>query len=87
METLRTNDLAFWDNFAGLVPVKVNGIDGTSGLASTAQQNVAFTVTKNHGPYLKGEQFTRSALWVVPMKAVRKGAYQTTIKPYLVEVA
>jgi hypothetical protein len=56
METLKINSLAFWDNFAGLVPVRVNGIDGTSGLASTAQ-NVVFTVTKNHGPYLKGEHF------------------------------
>lgn len=81
---LKPNMKAFWDTFAGLVPVHVESITGPSGLASS-QQTCLITVTSNHGPYKAGEQFERSAIWVVPPECVKRRKYSTAITPYAVE--
>ena len=83
METLKVGDLAYWDSFAGLVPCKVMSIEGTSGIASTAQR-VEFTLTAARKPYKRGELQEASALHVVPRKSVR-GQYRNRIAPYFVQ--
>ena len=84
MSRLTVDTPAVFDTFAGLIPVTIEKITGVSGFASTAQ-NVDFKIAKDHGPYKKGEEFTRSALWIVPTSALRRRHYGTTIGSYFVE--
>lgn len=70
MLTLKIGDLAYFDSFSGMIPCKVLGITGRSGIASTAQV-VAFKLTACRGAYKAGEQLECSGLHVVPRKAVR----------------
>lgn len=83
-QALRVDSLAYWDTFAGLVPVTVLSIRGKSGPACSSQR-VHFRVNADCGPYKRGEQHTRSALWIVPRFAVRRGKYSTWILPRFVE--
>jgi hypothetical protein len=82
---LQPNNPAYFDTFAGLVPVTVTRITGTPGIASTAQQ-VEFTVTKTHGPYKQGEQLKSCGLHVCPVAAIRRTQYSVRIRPYTVEI-
>lgn len=84
MITLTTGMVARFDTFAGLVPVRVLSITGTSGPCGSAQ-DVTFRVTRNGRGYRAGETFTRWALHVIPVRAVRRRRYQTTIRAYRVE--
>ena len=79
--TLRTGMKAYYDSFAGLLPVKVTRITGTSGIASTAQR-VTFQVQQTRNGYKFGEVIEASGLHVIPRKAARSGK----IRPYFVEV-
>lgn len=83
---LRKDCLAFYDSSAGLVPCKVNQIDGTSGVASTAQR-VTVTLTATRGGYMTGERITTSGLHVVPRLAVTYSNGVAKIKSYTVEAS
>ena len=75
---------ARWDSFAGLVPVRVDAIKGPAGRPGSDCE-VQFTVTEDHGCYRRGEKHQCSALWVVPLGAIRRRKYDTTIGYYSVE--
>lgn len=82
---LRSGGAAFWDTFAGLIPVQIEKITGMSGLGST-RQTVSFRVARTMGPYRAGEAFERSGLWVVPRAAVTRRGSHLGILPYFVQV-
>ena len=82
---LRVGEDALWDSLAGMVPCKVEAIEGESGRANSSQR-VTIRVTKDHGPYRADERQELSALWVVPKGAFQQREHGASIRPYEVEV-
>ena len=82
---LRSGDRAYWDTFAGMIPVKVLSISGESGAAGS-KQNVKFKLTGERGPYKRGEIHESWALHVVPRGAYFPRRYGARIGYYTVEV-
>ena len=70
---LRPGSLAFFDTFAGNIPVKVKSIagipPGSAPRRPSSSIKVTFEVTATGRGYQKGEELTRSAIWVYPRKA------------------
>ena len=88
MLTLKAGDKAYLDSFIGLIACRVVSIEGTSGIASTAQRiKVAVTGKKaeRYG-YRQGEIVERSGLSILPRGAAKFRKYGTAIVPYHVEV-
>ena len=92
MEQLKTGCDAYFDCFAGLVPVKVLSVrapkqhpvfDLVHGTARASIQVVA-EVTESMKPYCKGEVITSCAIWVVPRGAVKKNQHSWMIHSYTV---
>lgn len=85
--TLKPGALAFVDSFAGLVPCRVDSIEGADrpdNRASTSQR-ATVTVTADRGPYRVGEKLTDSVLWVIPRGAIVRRKFSSTIGAYRVE--
>jgi len=83
---LKSGMSAFWDTFAGLIPVKVLSITGDIDPRPSSKHNVKFIVTNDTGPYKKGETFDRWSLDVIPPSAVHRRQYCTTIGFYKVQI-
>ncbi len=85
---LRAGCAAYWDTFAGLVPVRVDCVTATGplGLQSrpSSDHSVRFTVTRDHGPYKAGEVHESWALDVVPPGALIRRCFDTRIGAYTV---
>lgn len=93
MATLKRGILAFYDSFAGLVPVKVLAVTAPEedpafdlgfGEARTSVR-VQCQVTEPHGPYKKDEVLNSNAMMVVPRTAILRRQYSTVIAAYAVE--
>lgn len=93
---LKTGCLAYYDSFAGLVPVKVLSVKGrpppkpgewTFDLCKgngRVSVKVMAQVTNDHSPYRKGEILESNSADVVPRSAILRYQYSTTIGLYLV---
>lgn len=78
LPTLTPGCLAYFDTFAGLIPCRVDRIEGTQrpdGIPSS-EQTAHFTLTANRGAYKRGEKLSAWVLHVVPRGAIidRRGA-------------
>jgi hypothetical protein len=73
MATLRPGSLAYFDTFTGLVPCRVDRIEGPDLFngAPSSEQIAHFTLTANRGAYKRGEKLHAWVLHVVPRDAVR----------------
>jgi hypothetical protein len=76
--TFHPGATAVWDTFTGLVPVKVLDV-----FRKIDQHwlTLKIEITRDHGPYRKGEVLESSPLWVVPPAFIRKGTYCQYIMP------
>lgn len=77
----KAGELAFFDSFAGLVPVKVTSVDKGgpfSGWSIGAPECVSATVTATRGTYKLGERLRLRATHCVPRSQVvtRSGSYR-----------
>jgi hypothetical protein len=81
---LRSGMVARYDGLRGLVCVRVLSITGTSGPCST-EQRVAFRVTREAHGWSVGDIRECFALHVIPVAAVHRRRYSTTIRRYRVE--
>lgn len=71
---VRAGELAYFDSFAGLVPVKVTSVDKPgSGTCVTGLDagRVTMRVTATRGAYKAGEEFTGATSNVIPRSHVR----------------
>lgn len=89
MLELKTGDLAYFDSFLGAIPCRVERIEGTSGLASTAQKvTIKLTASRSRcsdsSIYRVGEVIESNGLHVFPRDAHRKSKYGNRIRPYQV---
>lgn len=76
--------LAYFDTFAGLIPCRVDRIEGTQrpdGIPSS-EQTAHFTLTANRGAYKRGEKLSAWVLHVVPRKAIKVRSGQFRIGAY-----
>jgi hypothetical protein len=80
---LKSGDLAFYDAFGGLFPVKVLSVTGVSGAAGTAQR-VRVRFTARGGLYKYGEELETYGMNVVPRGALIRN--RRRIMFYRVEV-
>jgi hypothetical protein len=93
METLKTGVLAYFDSFAGLVPVKVLSVTASKekplfnlGIGSARiSTQVSARVTADLGVYRKGEVINSNSVHIVPRGAVLLTAFSSRIAPYNVE--
>ena len=85
METLTVGCKAYVDTFDGLIPCKVEAISGHSGTASSAH-TITVRLTATRKAWRKGEVIQRSALSIVPRKAVHIRSGQYRIWAYSVTV-
>ena len=91
---LKSGIKAWFDSFAGLVPVSVLAVTPPAEVplfdlvhgAARASVAVRARVTKDHGPYRKGEEITSNSLHVVPCGAIIRGQYSLGIGFYDVAV-
>lgn len=81
--SLQVNKPAYYDTFAGLVHCIVQSLSGQS-TSPTSGVKVVFKITRDHGPYKKGEVLTCSSLWVCPKQAIRQGRFSKYIRHYTV---
>ncbi len=94
LPVLKAGCNAYLDTFAGLVPCKVLEVrapvdrpehfDLGHGFASVTTTTLV-RVARDQGPYKKGEHVSSNALHTVPVRAIGKRKYQTTIGAYHVE--
>ena len=82
---LKSGSLAYVDTFSGMIPCKVLGIRGISGIASS-EQDVDVILTATRGAYKKGERLTWRGHKVVPRRAARFRKYGTRILQYHVQI-
>jgi hypothetical protein len=89
-KTLKTGCAAYFDTFAGLVPVKVLTVtapekppvfDLGHGNARVSIK-VTARVTKEHGPYKNGEVVESDSLHIVPRDAIIRHQFSSTIGVY-----
>lgn len=80
MHTLQSGISAYFDSFAGLVPVKVLSI-----LRDHSGHTAEVRVTRTVKAYKKGDVFTSETRWIVPSRAIRRRRYSTVILPYAVQ--
>lgn len=90
MSTLKTGCSAYYDSFAGLVPVEVlavtapatpPGFDLAYGNAR-ASIEVKAKVTEDFSAYKAGELLTGNSLSIVPRSAIRQRQYSSVIEGY-----
>ena len=94
MNTLKSGIKAYYDSFAGLVPVKVLTVTGPKEIPlfdlghgfARASIEVTVMVTENHGCYRKGEIIESNSLHIVPCDVIKHNKYSTTIGVYHVEI-
>lgn len=90
LPVLKPGARAYFDTFAGLVPVRVDRItirEGSTEIRPSSETEVYFTVSEDHGPYRKGETLNAWSLHVVPPRALIRRKYSTHIGPYTVETS
>ena len=82
--TLKTGENVYWDTFAGLVPVKVVSIKSRDPLnhRPSSDHEVIAKVTRDHGPYRKGETVSGWSIHFPPAKAIKRRKYSSTIGYY-----
>jgi hypothetical protein len=93
MAILKTGIRAYYDTFAGLVPVDVLSVTAPAekplfDLAhggARASIVVKCRVSDDHGPYRKGTNIESNSLYVVPRAAIRRLQYSQVIAPYRVQ--
>lgn len=90
METLKSGGLAYFDSFAGLVPVKVLSVTAPETMPSfdlghgnaRTSIKVRAKVTEDFDVYKKGEIFDSDSLFIVPRGALRQQQYSTVVGIY-----
>ena len=74
MNTHKTNTLAYFDSFSGLIPCKVIDIKESPGLG-----NIRIKLTAGRGAYRRGEVLESTWIHVVPRSHVRMSKYGARI--------